>query len=285
MKPEANRIAFIDIHETAKGHGRSEPSQQSEQHAYQSHGDVGLFDRLDHFGRLNLGEHHIHGDDQQRDRDEGTETEPRQRNRFHGIRDLLRSQSRDTGTQRVEHVLVAGGQGAYRRRNRRLLDEWRQVDQLLVAPRPAGACDRTVDAVQRAEQNQQLYFVQRIVWRRAAIVAILPSCDHRLSVFHARQRFGSDSTMGEAVPVRFGQIGHEQFHVMVGHGVRIAFQGHVVAVKHQNGRFAAVCDSVDSRHRQSGVLQAENHRVMVVDGVEGGTVTAHGDPGQPDPLP
>ena len=64
--------------------------------------------------------------------------------------------------------------------------------------------------------------------------------------------------MGEAVPVRFGQIGHEQFHVMVGHGVRIAFQGHVVAVKHQNGRFAAVCDSVDSRHRQSGVLQAEN---------------------------
>ena len=139
--------------------------------------------------------------------------------------------------------------------------------------------------VQRAEQNQQLYFVQRIVWRRAAIVAILPSCDHRLSVFHARQRFGSDSTMGEAVPVRFGQIGHEQFHVMVGHGVRIAFQGHVVAVKHQNGRFAAVCDSVDSRHRQSGVLQAENHRVMVVDGVEGGTVTAHGDPGQPDPLP
>ena len=195
------------------------------------------------------------------------------------------AKGRDTGTQRVEHVLVAGGQGAYRRRNRRLLDEWRQVDQLLVAPRPAGACDRTVDAVQRAEQNQQLYFVQRIVWRRAAIVAILPSCDHRLSVFHARQRFGSDSTMGEAVPVRFGQIGHEQFHVMVGHGVRIAFQGHVVAVKHQNGRFAAVCDSVDSRHRQSGVLQAENHRVMVVDGVEGGTVTAHGDPGQPDPLP
>lgn len=130
---------------------------------------------------------------------------------------------------------------------RRLLHKRRQINQLLIAPGSASAGDRTVDAVQRRKQYEKLYLVEGEVWRCAAIIAILPSGNHRLIVLHTRQGVGCDAPMCETMAMRCCEIFHECFHIMVGHGVLVAFQRHVVAVEHQNGGFSIISHTVHVR--------------------------------------
>ena len=67
---QADSVAFIGIHEHTQGDGGTKPRHKTKRDANQRHGEIGVSDRLDHFGRLNLCEHHIYGDHQQRNRNE-----------------------------------------------------------------------------------------------------------------------------------------------------------------------------------------------------------------------
>lgn len=95
---QADRVAFIGIHEHTQGDSGTKPRHKAKRDANQRHGEIGVSDGLDHFGRLNLCEHHIYGDHQQRNRNERAKTEPGKRDFFHGIRDILRSERRNTRT-------------------------------------------------------------------------------------------------------------------------------------------------------------------------------------------
>ena len=92
---QTDGIALVGIHESAQRHGGTEPSHEPESHADQRHGEIRLFDGLDHLTRLNLREHDVHGHYQQCDGDERTETESRKRDLFHGIGHFLRSEGGD----------------------------------------------------------------------------------------------------------------------------------------------------------------------------------------------
>lgn len=122
-------------------------------------------------------------------------------------------------------MLVPARQCARGSGNGSLLYEGCQIDQLLVSPSPASAGDRTIIAIECGKKNQQLHFVECEVRSGTAIIAIMPTCDYRMPVFHAGQGFRSDATMGEAMMVCCGEIFHERFHIMVGHGVLVAFNG------------------------------------------------------------
>ena len=182
-------------------------------------------------------------------------------------------------------MLVPARQCARGSGNGSLLYEGCQIDQLLVSPSPASAGDRTIIAIECGKKNQQLHFVECEVRSGTAIIAIMPTCDYRMPVFHAGQGFRSDATMGEAMMVCCGEIFHERFHIMVGHGVLVAFQWHAVAVEHQNGGFSIIGHTIHARSFQTGIGQAENHGVMMVHGVNRGTVATHGNTGQAKPLP
>ena len=182
-------------------------------------------------------------------------------------------------------MLVPSRQGASGGRGGGLLHERGQIDEPIVAPCPTGAGHGTIHAIQRAQHNQQLHLVEREIWRTAAIVAILPAGDHRSAVLHARKRVRRDATVGKAMAVGLVQIRHELFHVTVAHGIEIAFQRHAAGTEHQNRGFAVVGHAIDPRRDETGVMQSQQHGVMMMDGVDGGTVPAHGHAGQPNPLP
>ena len=91
--------------------------------------------------------------------------------------------------------------------------------------------------------------------------------------------------MGESPPVRHVEIAHQRDGIVVAQRVEIAGQGGGIGVQHEQGRFAAVHDAVRPRRGQPDVVQTEQHRQMMMDGVGRGPVAAHGDAGQPQPLP
>ena len=72
---QADRIAFVGIHEHAQGNGGTKPCNKTESNANQGHSEIRVSDRFDHLGRLDLCEHHIYGNHQQGDGEEGTEAE------------------------------------------------------------------------------------------------------------------------------------------------------------------------------------------------------------------